>query len=119
MARTVPEVPPFSVTVTRTGEQAVLAVTGELDLATVEAFANEVHQQLAEGPVLLDLRELSFMDSSGIRALDGLLRAVAREGWSLRVGSDLHDSVRRVLEITGMLAMLPFQEGQASAEQGK
>ena len=96
-------------TVTRAEpHQAVLAVSGELDLATVGEFAAGVREQLAKGPTTLDLRELSFMDSSGVRALDGLLRDAAREGCSFAIRNELQRNVRKVLELTGMLAALPL-----------
>ncbi len=108
MTDTAPGLPPFRLTVTRVEEQTVLAVSGELDLATVGEFTAGVGKCLAEGPTTLDLHELSFMDSSGVRALDGLLRDAAREGWSFAIRGDLQRNVRRVLELTGMLAALPL-----------
>jgi anti-sigma B factor antagonist len=91
------------------GERTVAAV-GELDLATADAFAAALRDHLAGGPVLLDLREVSFMDSSGVRVLDALLRDVAREGWSLAVRPEMQNSVRMVLEMTGMIDALPLRE---------
>ncbi len=43
-----------------------LRVTGELDLVTAAEFGDGLRQHLAEGPVLLDLSALTFMDSSGV-----------------------------------------------------
>ena len=113
MTRSFPGYPQYRLTAASEGGQAVLAVSGELDMATAEEFAVTVREQLAAGPLLLDLRDLSFMDSSVLRALDGLLREVEREGWSLAIQSDLHPNVRRLLEMTGMLATLPLQDGPA------
>lgn len=82
--------------------------TGELDLATADAYATAVREQLAAGPVLLDLGELSFMDSSGVRTLGALMRDAAREGWTLAVRPEMQANVRQVLEITGMTGILPL-----------
>ena len=108
MMGTAPGLPQFSLTISRTGPQTVLAVSGELDLAKAQEFTAGVRERLAEGPVVLDLRELSFMDSSGVRALDELLREAGRDGRSLLIVEDLQDNVRKVLELTGMLATLPL-----------
>jgi anti-anti-sigma factor len=108
MTQMAPGSPPFCLTVTCAEGQTVLAVAGELDLATVGEFAAQMADQLAKGPTTLDLHELSFMDSSGVRAIDGLLRDVAREGWSFAIRDDLQSSVRKVFELTGMLAALPL-----------
>jgi anti-anti-sigma factor len=118
MTGTAPGLPRFGLTVTHGAPQAVLAVSGELDLATAGEFAAAVREQLARGSLTLDLRALSFMDSSGIRALDGLLRDAESEGRSLLIDGDLQQSVRKVLELTGMLATLPLVDGIA-AQQGR
>ena len=63
--------PPLDVDVSATAYGALVAIAGELDLATVakvsEAFASETVQQA--DAVVVDLTELSFMDSSGLTAL--------------------------------------------------
>lgn len=114
---TVPSLPQFSLTTTRTGSHAVVAVSGELDIATADQFAAGVREQLAAGAVLLDLHELSFMDSSGVKALDRLTREAAQEGWSLKIRAELHENVNKLLEITGMLGQLPFQDGQSTRQR--
>jgi anti-anti-sigma factor len=116
MTGTVPDLPHYRLTATHADGQAVLAVSGELDLATVEEFGASVREHLAVGPVLLDLHELSFMDSSGVRVLNGLLRDAERENWSLVIQADLHDRVRQVLEMTGMLGMLPLRDSPTPQE---
>jgi anti-anti-sigma factor len=90
--------------------ERTLAAMGEIDLATADALAAALRDHLASGPVLLDLREVSFMDSSGVRALDALLRDVEREGWSLAVRPEMQRSVRMVFEMTGMIDALPLRE---------
>ena len=47
-----------------------LSVEGELDLASVEGLNSALGDLLStDGPLLVDLTALSFMDSSGIHAL--------------------------------------------------
>jgi anti-anti-sigma factor len=98
------------VTADRRGGWTVLAVAGELDLATADEFATAVRDQLADNRVLLDLRELSFMDSSGVRVLDALQRDVDRGDRNLAIRGEFQDNVRMVLEMTGMLGVLPIRE---------
>lgn len=112
MSEGIPEIPRWRVTREPTANGSVVAVGGELDLATVEEFSAALRGALAEGPVTLDLRGLAFMDSSGIRALDEILRESGREGWSLAVHSELQPPVRQLLELTGMLDVLPFESEQ-------
>ena len=64
----------------------VLAVSGELDLAGAPELHELVEQARAAGtPVRVDLRPLSFMDSSGLRVLLGAA-VHARDGeWRFEV----------------------------------
>ena len=60
----------FSISVTEQGGRAVVAITGELDLATAPDLEAVVLERLDAGQsVVIDLRELQFMDSSGLRVL--------------------------------------------------
>lgn len=104
-----PEIPVYSLD-TRPGPdgRTTVAVAGELDLSVAPSFFTGVEEQLRQGPVFLDLSGLRFMDSSGVAALDRLMRICAREGWDLLVGSDLDRHVWQILDLTGMLGVLPF-----------
>jgi anti-sigma B factor antagonist len=100
--------PAFEVVVTPAGEGVLVAVTGELDIATAPAFEATLLEQLAEGPVRLDLQALSFMDSTGIRILDAILRDLPAIGSTLLIDPTLQPAVRQVLALTGMIDALPF-----------
>ena len=92
------------------GDAVVVAVTGALDLTTADDLDRGVRAQLARGPVRLDLRAVSFMDSSGLRALDALARDSRAGGNRLEIDATLSDSVAQILELTGMMGILPFAE---------
>ena len=94
----------------RAGDRAVVSASGELDAASAPELDAVLREQLAAGPVVLDLSELTFMDSSGVRTLDAILREGAERAWSLTVRPDIHRGARRVLELTGMIDALSFEE---------
>jgi anti-anti-sigma factor len=102
--------PSFEIVVSPAAEGVTLAVSGELDIATADAFEAALREQLAAGAVRLDLRELSFMESSGIRVLDAVLRDLAPMRWTLRIDPTLQPPVRQVIALTGMTAALPFDD---------
>ncbi len=81
-------------------------VSGDVDLTTAEELDRVVRQEMRHAPVLLDLRGVAFMDSSGLRALDGLARHSQAGG--LRIDPRLSDSVAQLLELTGMMDILPL-----------
>jgi anti-anti-sigma factor len=73
------------------GEKAIrIVVAGELDMASAPQIEEELRSVEQQDPsvILLDLRELEFMDSSGLRAI---LTAEARA----------HDQGRRLVVIRG------------------
>jgi anti-sigma B factor antagonist len=97
--------------------RTILTLAGEVDIANVDEVADEVREELALGPVLLDLSELSFIDSSGLRMLAHLVFDAQESGWALTIGRDMAAQVRRLLEMTGMLELLPLDGTEASFER--
>ena len=64
--------------VTENGGVAVLALSGELDISGIARVEEELRQveEKSPGAVVLDLRGLTFMDSSGLRlVLEADMRA--------------------------------------------
>jgi anti-sigma B factor antagonist len=103
-------VPTLEFETTRNATVAVIAATGELDLsgATVlEAELNRVHEDPELAIVVLDLRGLEFMDSSGLR-LVVLADMRAREAGRRFVLVRGPETVHRVFEITRMSERLDF-----------
>ena len=78
-----------------------LVACGEIDAASAPVLAAELHQAIAagDGPILLDLGAVTFMDSSGVTVL---LTAHQMASARLRLAT-VHPAVERVLEITGVL----------------
>ncbi len=91
------------------GNPAVLSMRGEMDLASVEPFERLADAALATGRdhLVVDLSELHFIDSSGMRALLRLQKRVGdRARLELVPGPP---AVQRVFELVGLTAVLPFR----------
>jgi anti-sigma B factor antagonist len=83
----------------RADSAGVLWLTGEFDLAAVDEFQAAVDGVLdAQRELVLDLAELTFLDSTGIQAFLIVARKVDG-GVLLRKPTPF---VRRVLELTGI-----------------
>ncbi len=63
--------PPFEVRVQHAGPAITLALVGELDLLTSGRLMEALATAIADGPeaIIVNLQELAFMDSSGLRCL--------------------------------------------------
>ncbi len=81
----------------------VLAVAGEIDLATAPQLADCL-VAATDRDVAVDLSEVTFLDSSGLSALVAGSRALAEGGHVLRTFGE-RDAIRRVLEISGLDAV--------------
>jgi anti-sigma B factor antagonist len=103
---TTPE--PFSVTVGQDGGRTVVAVRGELDLATAPELEAALLPDLRDGgSALLDLRGLEFLDSTGVRVIVSAHHAAQEHGGTLSLVRTVPDgAVARVLEISGLDAVL-------------
>ena len=87
-----------------------VAPSGELDLATASLLEAQLHELRTAGfdDVVLDLRELTFIDSSGIRVIVAEHRFAQTTGlgFSLRSGPP---AVQRALEVCGLLGLLDIE----------
>jgi anti-sigma B factor antagonist len=93
----------------REGEAVVLEVAGELDLATAELVRTTLDQVHAEAParLVIDLRGLSFMDSTGLALF--VSEAAQADAGCLEFWPG-PPAVQRLFEIAGVRDRLPFVE---------
>jgi anti-sigma B factor antagonist len=95
----------------RVGDDHVIALGGELELATVPAVEAAL-QRVEAGDcrrILFDLSRIEFVDSTGIHLLMGLHQRCEARGRSLAVVAP-SGPARRVLELSGALAILEPEE---------
>ena len=103
------EFEPFRIEVEPARDSVRVAPVGELDIATVDKLRGEV-ERLREsgfGKLVLDLRGVRFLDSTGLRLvleLDQAARADSQELLLIR-GSDV---VQRIFEVTQVSERLQF-----------
>ena len=98
----------FGVTVATADGIATVAVTGELDVASVDTFRGAVAQALADcDRIAIDLRELEFVDSSGLRAIVAIHNASESEPFSYSVIAGPRQ-VHRTFELAGLDQVIAF-----------
>jgi anti-sigma B factor antagonist len=100
------------------GRRSVLALSGEIDVATAPALSAAIDAALAGGATELwiDLTGTSFLDSSGVHALyDGHREASALNRRLLVICPS--GMARRVLELVGAIDHLPVFRDRAAAHR--
>jgi anti-sigma B factor antagonist len=88
-----------------------LKLTGELDADSVSVLerAAERHSLAELQTVTLDLRDLMFIDSTGLAALVLMVRLCERAECAVEIIPGPR-AVQRLFEITGLIDVLPFRE---------
>ena len=94
----------------------VLRVGGELELATAAEFCAAVEAAASGGPrVVVDLRELEFCDSSGLRALMGIARELEVRGGALVLVLDPGSGPDRLCTVAGVREFLRVADSPRGA----
>ena len=95
----------------------VAALRGEVDVTNAEELVGQVAAEATNEVerLVLDLSELSFLDSSGIRALIGLVRRVQARGALAVAVVPEGAPVERIFEITRMEELVPLVRSREEA----
>jgi anti-sigma B factor antagonist len=114
MARTPEE---FSIAAQERGGGVELTLRGELDLATAPELEQLVNERIDAGDeVVVDLRALEFMDSSGIRVLVAAHARAGRGGTKLVVvRPPTGSAVAKIVEVSGLDGELNLVDDPPSA----
>jgi len=99
----------LDVSTERTGAVLRVRLAGELDAETAPSVTKAVtaagEGQPPARTVIIDATELTFMDSSGVSELLRVHQSVTAESGAFGI-EGAHGTVRRVLEITGLIEFL-------------
>jgi anti-anti-sigma factor len=98
----------FDCTIEQQGDLIVVAPEGEIDMANAALF-REVLRQVVErkngGRIVVDMRDVTFLDSSGLGMLVAAQRAATVKGIELRL-ADPNPIVRMTLEVANLADLL-------------
>jgi len=80
-----------------------LNLSGEIDLANAAAVEEEIFEAVSDEPtaVSVDLADLTYMDSAGIRILFNLASRLQASGIVLQLIVPLDSRIRRLIELLG------------------
>jgi anti-anti-sigma factor len=112
-------IPPeeFAISTAEVAGRAHVTLRGELDLATAPELEQLITERLdSSQDVVVDLRGLEFMDSSGIRVLVAAHARAGRGGTRLFVvRPDTGSAVAKIVEVAGLDGELNIVDDPAQA----
>ena len=102
----------FEVRHERTGSVPLVAIAGEIDIATVDLARSSLRGIAADQPVVIDLSETSFIDGSGVRML---FEEHERRSAALHIVCAPNGPLPRILEISRVHHQLRLYGDRESA----
>ena len=91
---------------------------GELDLGTAATLCTHLNEAIQHrgGRIILDLSEIGFCDSTGLRAIVGLVREAQAHAVPLVIMVPDGSQLARLIELTGTAEFLPIARSSASVQ---
>ena len=106
----------LNVTTTELGRWHVVTAEGEIDISSAPTLDEVLRTAMATGgDVAVDLRTVTFMDSSGLRSLLQARRGLEEAGQAFAVVCG-PGPVRRVLDVAGVSDRLTIVESAEALE---
>ena len=95
----------------------VATLRGEVDVTNAEELARQIAAEATNevDRLVLDFSELAFLDSSGVRALIGLVRRVQTRGALAMAVVPEGAPIERIFEITRMEELVPLARSRDEA----
>jgi anti-sigma B factor antagonist len=100
------------------GDVVVVVVEGEHDIYTAPTLRQRLDEAIGRGGgIVVDLTGATFVDSSVLGALLDLRRRAIEngQGFVVCIGESIEPGVQRILDITGLVPVLPVINGRAAA----
>lgn len=102
----------------RIGPNLIVQVDGELDLETSPLFREKVESKLNQYEMIkhliLDLKKVNFIDSSGLGAILGRFKRLSQQGGRLSA-INVSPQVRRIFELSGLLKIMDIYSDRQQA----
>ncbi|TAJ43855.1 STAS domain-containing protein [Methanofollis fontis] len=98
----------------------VVPVSGRIDASTAADLEQELASAVRDGAssVVVDMTDLDYISSSGLRVLLAAKKNLSRGGGTLKIAA-MKPFVREVFEISGFLRIFPVYPGVDEALQEK
>ncbi|HZG85177.1 anti-sigma F factor antagonist [Paenibacillus sp.] len=95
----------------------IVRMTGELDHHSADSARTQMEDAIIRGNVthlVLSLKDLSFMDSSGIGVILGRYKLITSRGGRMVV-CDVSPAVRRLFDMSGLFKIVSIEQNEREA----
>lgn len=99
------------------GDCAVVRVTGEIDVLTAPGLREALLSQ-PSAHMIVDLRGVAFLDSTGLGVLVGHVKRMRRRGGTLKVVTERGGRIRRLFELTNLTGAMDLRTSVLAAITG-
>lgn len=99
------------------GEALIVRLKGELDHHTAESLKSKMEKALEQSDchhIILSMKDLSFMDSSGLGVILGRYKQIKGRGGQMVV-CDVNTSVYKLFEMSGMFKIMAVEQDENGA----
>ncbi|WP_438434551.1 STAS domain-containing protein [Gorillibacterium sp. sgz500922] len=104
----------FDIHVQETNDSHTVFVSGELDLAVAAQFRSVIEPLLpSDKEVILNLEDLSYIDSTGMGIIIFFLKERSEGGKALSV-QNVPQKIKKLFDLTGITRFLPVHDGPAA-----
>jgi len=99
------------------GDVALARIEGEIDMSNAQAIGDRLRSELTNRSraLIVDLEPTTYLDSSGLTLLFGLVDELRRRQQELHVVLPADSPLRRVVSIVGLDQAVPLHETLESA----
>jgi stage II sporulation protein AA (anti-sigma F factor antagonist) len=102
----------------KVGRNLFVIIDGELDLETSPLFRSMVEEEMNQDKMIkhliLDLKKVNFIDSSGLGAILGRFKRVSQEGGRLSA-INVSPQVKKIFELSGLLKIMNIYSDRKQA----
>lgn len=106
----------MDISVQKSGQISVVSIAGSIDALTADQIIGCVDEQINSGEkyLVLDLSEVQFMSSAGLRVILGALKETRKQGGNLYLAG-AQAGVERVLKMSGFSKILKIYDNVDNA----
>ncbi|MCB1139964.1 MAG: STAS domain-containing protein [Leptospiraceae bacterium] len=111
----------MSLKVKESGSHIVVYLSGRMDVhlaSEIENELNDIIQKNNQKNIVLNLDDVEYMSSSGLRVFVSLMRTLKESGRNLKL-CNLSLAVRKVFEVVELMDMFDIYESEEEALAGE